>query len=673
MNNFVDIDITRSTANFATSLISCRPTGNVIDNSWYNLIQTRSGQPYSYAIYALSEIVYWSRPRASNSNNLNSVPSSKFSGNAWQTSYAHFTKKFRVSHETIRKALVKLEELGAIKREFRNVKIKGQIFNNILFIYLGKNIGRFLSSNKDSGSKPFFSLICEDPYPHDKGHHISNKNKEREYRSDESTFVKSNLKENKKEDRSEDRRERDVKELMLNQEKAEHFILEKKLLLTKLVPINLVGKLVQDKDININKTKSHEPIKSFLNNNLNRISIHNSEGFDKRISYDTEDKKCRTYDRFQDTDLEDICGARSNNFNSNPGNACREDSSIRSNLTIHSNQTDLANSCTTKTVISEASALIAGEDKVKEPSNGLINKFINKFSGNRRKAIAELSIVTEEEAESLRISSEREFNLNYINKLVEKLGKKYPDHGFYTRAKFLEYLEKVLASELRHESVVNNETFRFRADIETNRIEKYLSQIEDDRSTDRISQLRKKIIAVLDKETAYRLLINCKFIGEKEVSKNKENADESEDKVFKIEISNQIELSEHQDKMLLDQIKAVYGHDIQRVEFKPMKTFNNNESNKKLMIDSLPLNLGKEGTIWNKVSTKLLEHYGERFHCSWFSKLEEVEGNKESISKLLLKAPSKFIGDWIKSNCIRKIEEFLISLGCEVGEVEVTV
>ena len=250
--------------------------------------------------------------------------------------------------------------------------------------------------------------------------------------------------------------------------------------------------------------------------------------------------------------------------------------------------------------------------------------------------------------------------MNYINKLVERLGGKYPGHGFYTRKLFMKYLSLVLANELREENVVNNETFRFRDDIETNRREKYLSCVEDSISNDTISQLRRKIVAAFDQSTAYKLLTTCTLKGM------------TEDQTFEISVNQNLELSEHYDRLLLDQIKSVYGNHTQRIELTVNAKFDQTNPTK----TELPLNLGEEGSLWNRVSTKLLKYYGEGLHRSWFSKLEAVETeNTKKVrgNKLILKAPSSFIKDWISSNYLTKMSECLKYLSSDIECVEVTV
>ena len=134
-------------------------TGNIIPHHWYHTICNKSGRPNRIAISLLSEIVYWYRPKkgASLDSNLPSL-NKKFLGDSWQTSYAYLEKKLCACRESIRAAFVMLEGLGIIQRELKSIQVRGQTYNNVLFIKLIDT--RFISSfenksnsNISAGSK----------------------------------------------------------------------------------------------------------------------------------------------------------------------------------------------------------------------------------------------------------------------------------------------------------------------------------------------------------------------------------------------------------------------------------------------------------------------------------------------------------------------------------------
>lgn len=134
--------------------------GNIIPDEWYVRFTNGRGSPDLPLISILSEIVYWYRPKEIRdplTGQISYVP--KFPEDIWQTSYAHFERKFGFNREKIRKVLVKLETMGIITRIFRNVTLRGQEYNNRLFIDLHKDSLQLSESkNQDSSNscKPLF-------------------------------------------------------------------------------------------------------------------------------------------------------------------------------------------------------------------------------------------------------------------------------------------------------------------------------------------------------------------------------------------------------------------------------------------------------------------------------------------------------------------------------------
>lgn len=114
-------------------------TGNVITHSWYQSITYPSGKPYLTAIIILADIVYWYRPtevRDEASGRLVGYRK-KFRGDLLQRSYESFSDQFGVSKREAKNAIVALEELGAVKRHFRTIRV-GDLppQSNVLFIEL---------------------------------------------------------------------------------------------------------------------------------------------------------------------------------------------------------------------------------------------------------------------------------------------------------------------------------------------------------------------------------------------------------------------------------------------------------------------------------------------------------------------------------------------------------
>jgi hypothetical protein len=162
-------------------------TGNIISNDWYKKFTNNRGRPDLSLISVLSEIVYWYRPKKVKDNQTGNVTYvNKFLGDAWQTSYEHFEKKFGFSREKLRRIFVKLEQMGICAREFRNVKLRGQTYNNRLFIHLSSQLLDSCTDNKkfaelkthENYVKPEFPAPKRgEGSPHFRGDHlIDNKN-----------------------------------------------------------------------------------------------------------------------------------------------------------------------------------------------------------------------------------------------------------------------------------------------------------------------------------------------------------------------------------------------------------------------------------------------------------------------------------------------------------------
>jgi len=180
-------------------------TGNITPHDWYEKFTNSRGRPDLSLISVLSEIVYWYRPKRIKDNqtgNVNYI--NKFIGDAWQTSYEHFEKKFGFNREKLRRIFVKLEQMGICYREFRNVKLRGQTYNNRLFIHLSSQFLSSYANNKkfaelktyENHVKPDFSALKrEEGSPHFRGDHIDNENKNNIFknRSTKSNFCKNSF------------------------------------------------------------------------------------------------------------------------------------------------------------------------------------------------------------------------------------------------------------------------------------------------------------------------------------------------------------------------------------------------------------------------------------------------------------------------------------------------
>lgn len=112
-------------------------TGNIVPDEWYSTIQKESGKPYHLAIAILSDIVYWYRPLEIRDEKTGRLIrwQKKFKGDMLQKSYSGYEKKFKESKRTIKEAIDFLVRLGAVVREFRDVKTIGDgILRNVMYL-----------------------------------------------------------------------------------------------------------------------------------------------------------------------------------------------------------------------------------------------------------------------------------------------------------------------------------------------------------------------------------------------------------------------------------------------------------------------------------------------------------------------------------------------------------
>jgi hypothetical protein len=219
-----------------------------------------------------------------------------------------------------------------------------------------------------------------------------------------------------------------------------------------------------------------------------------------------------------------------------------------------------------------------------------------------------------------------------------KLAKQYPNHAFFSKKSVINYMTKALANEMRQAVRVNLESFRFKLDDEVSLKEKYLGEIEHSKDISPAAQLRRKIAAVFDRNTAYQLLTSCKF-------------PEPKGNFFEVKLLKDIAISESIKVVVLEQVQAVYGEKIVKLEIIPLaQTSQISQSTNVVATETYDaLNCLDSKSVWFKVRKFLIECYGAATDKSWFSKLEIVNENTAS-RKVTLKPSTAFIGDWLRNN-----------------------
>lgn len=117
-------------------------SGNITPANWYKTILRDNGKPYLLAICILSEIVYWYRPVEVRDEHSGMIIGyrKKFREDMLQKSYNDLAEQFGESKRSVKAAFDRLEELGIIHRDFRNVTMNnGMALNNVMYIELCVN------------------------------------------------------------------------------------------------------------------------------------------------------------------------------------------------------------------------------------------------------------------------------------------------------------------------------------------------------------------------------------------------------------------------------------------------------------------------------------------------------------------------------------------------------
>lgn len=109
--------------------------GNIIPHSWYRHVVLASGKPDLPAIIILAEIIYWYRPyEILDEKNGRPRYEKKFKGDMFQSAAGYYEQKFGLTKDQARKALKRLEDLGLIRRELREITQRGVKMNNVMFV-----------------------------------------------------------------------------------------------------------------------------------------------------------------------------------------------------------------------------------------------------------------------------------------------------------------------------------------------------------------------------------------------------------------------------------------------------------------------------------------------------------------------------------------------------------
>lgn len=250
--------------------------------------------------------------------------------------------------------------------------------------------------------------------------------------------------------------------------------------------------------------------------------------------------------------------------------------------------------------------------------------------------------LSQSDIESLRGISGREFSARAMNEILLSFTKKLPNHTFPNKSAFLNYMGKALAYEMRDAVKTSNETFRIKFNASSDQEleqEKYLASVEDNRNSDSETRIKKKIATIFTKAKAYETLTSLlavRLTGDALVLQMKKN----------------VYLSSYQETLLLNEIRSVYGAEVDKFRFNIEL-----QEDKQISIKALAKAPESYG-VWQRVRNELKRLFGndgEAIDQNWFSTLK-VEEDKQTKS-LTLQAPSEFVKDWISTRYSALIEK----------------
>jgi hypothetical protein len=264
-------------------------------------------------------------------------------------------------------------------------------------------------------------------------------------------------------------------------------------------------------------------------------------------------------------------------------------------------------------------------------------------------SLASFYPLSQPEAAKLQTLCGRGFSGNAINEILLSMSKRLTDRFFKSKKAFMNYMAKALTYEKRDAVKISNETFRIRGNMSKDQIlkqqqEAFLSRIEESTDTTLVAQLRCKLASILSPGLAYEFLLAAKFPPRVEGNS------------FGISLQKNIDLSEIQYRLILEQVQSVYGSFISSLEFiiKNQETPTSGVSSSAFSVRNNELEMFPG--VWGRIRTGLIRTCGEGIDRNWFSKLK-VNVDEER-GEIKLQAPTLFIRDWIQQNYQHLLEKF---------------
>jgi hypothetical protein len=281
---------------------------------------------------------------------------------------------------------------------------------------------------------------------------------------------------------------------------------------------------------------------------------------------------------------------------------------------------------------------------LKEESLSSLSKFKSPtatLNFGKTKHLQDFYPLSQEECLELKHLSGRDFSLNAMNEILKDVARKKPEWSCGSKKGFMTYMTDVLRFEKRQAVLISGEGFKIRnnlTDDEKNSKvqEKFLTDIENSTHTSPELHFKKKLAAVLDPNTAYKLL-------------RAYNSSSREGNVFKINLTTALELSSVEKEIILQQAKATHEK-LCGEELVLISELEINTNSKPYIQANKDESIELPSGVWGNMRLKLMKHFGSEGKAldeSWFSKLSAEVDEQERVVRL--KAPTSFMRDWINN------------------------
>ena len=113
--------------------------GNIIPQIWHKtIVSEKTGKADLIAINILADIAYWYRPAEERDELTGETVGyhPKFAADILQRSYDDLAEHFGISKGQAKCAVIRLEQLGVVRRVFRKISVGGISIPNVLFLAL---------------------------------------------------------------------------------------------------------------------------------------------------------------------------------------------------------------------------------------------------------------------------------------------------------------------------------------------------------------------------------------------------------------------------------------------------------------------------------------------------------------------------------------------------------